>query len=101
MVARGIRSIRSAHDTDRLTLGVDLEVASTLNVLDLKNLSRYRCVLSVVVESVQEGMHPDTAVEALCILAALQQRADGPGQVLDVDKTIGLNVDNALVWHRQ
>lgn len=57
-------------------------------------------MLTMVVESVEEGMYPYTTMEFLCIFTALKKRRDCPLQTFDHNDTIRLNVDDAVFRNR-
>jgi hypothetical protein len=69
----------------RLGVRYDLEVGEPLDYIGLDDGTADGGVLPVVVEGVEEGVHPGPALEVACVLARLQEVADVPLQVLDVD----------------
>lgn len=74
----------------------DLEVDLVFDDAGLDDGAVNGCVLPVVVAGAEGGMHEGAAVEALAILAPLQQFLDHPAQMLDADGGVGLDVPLAV-----
>lgn len=102
-VAGFVKRLELTADDVGTSLGIALdrhrfhaEVNHTLKHTGLEHLASYRSVLTVIVGSVEELVHPDTAGEVILILRAFEELLDAPFQTLDVHSGVCVNLPLAI-----